>query len=153
MVTFQAFIGGRRPQVPLHALFQAQQGTWLEPPTFRQLSGYFSLMKESKAPWMNSNLECWEIRSQRSQEVNPNYSVTDPPKEKIIFFHFEHRCADRVMSSRLLTVLNKLQRKTRLSMSGNFYQVLLLTRFILVWYQNYKLTLILTKPKVISLCH
>ena len=35
-----SFTDGWRPQVPFRALFQAQAGTWVEPPTFRKLAGY-----------------------------------------------------------------------------------------------------------------
>jgi hypothetical protein len=38
-VDIQAFHGGGRPQVSLQAIFQAQVGTWVEPPTFRKLAG------------------------------------------------------------------------------------------------------------------
>ena len=34
-----SFIGAGKPHVPLNALFQAQAGTWVEPPTFCKLVG------------------------------------------------------------------------------------------------------------------
>ena len=32
-----SFTGGGRPRVRLRVLFKAQEGTWVEPPTFRNL--------------------------------------------------------------------------------------------------------------------
>jgi hypothetical protein len=43
---FFSFIGGGRPQVPLWALFQAQAGTWVEPPTFHKPAGWLPHMKD-----------------------------------------------------------------------------------------------------------
>jgi hypothetical protein len=42
---FSSFIGGGRPQV-LRALFQAQAGTWIETPTFREPAGWLPHMKD-----------------------------------------------------------------------------------------------------------
>jgi hypothetical protein len=43
-----SFTGGRRPQVPFHALFQAWTGTRVEPPTFSNLAGQLPNIKEFK---------------------------------------------------------------------------------------------------------
>jgi hypothetical protein len=46
-IIFPAFSGGgRRPQVPLWALFQARAGTGVEPPTFRKPAGWLPHMKD-----------------------------------------------------------------------------------------------------------
>jgi hypothetical protein len=45
-----AFSDGGKRQVSLCALFQAQAGTPVKPPSFKKLAGYLPNMKESKVP-------------------------------------------------------------------------------------------------------
>ena len=47
MATFQLYITDRgRPLVPLHALFPARAGIWVDPLTFRKLAGQLPHKKE-----------------------------------------------------------------------------------------------------------
>ena len=77
MVTFPAFAGRGRPQVPLNVLFQVPAGKWKQPPTHCNLESF-----HVKVPKSQLGSESTAVRSKLFKVNNFNNSPMGIPIKK-----------------------------------------------------------------------